>query len=73
MASAAGSMTVVVVVTVLVETMGRMMVLVNAYTGHPMWAMVMVMVNGSRETQTPAVEESRPGLSDSVSLHVMFL
>lgn len=68
LASAADSMTVVVV-----ETMGRMMVLVNAYTGHPMWATVMVMVNDSWETQTPAVEESRPGLSDSVSLHIMFL
>lgn len=76
LASAAGSMTMVVVVAVLVETMGRMMVLVvvvNAYTGHPMWATVMVMVNNSREAQTPAIEESRPGLSDSVSLHVMFL
>lgn len=77
LASAAGSVTVVVVVVaVLVETMGRMMVLVvvvNAYTGHPMWATVMVMVNDSRETQTPAEEESRPGLSNSVSLHVMFL
>lgn len=77
MASAAGSVSmVVVVVAVLVETMGRMMVLVvvNAYTGHPChMATVMVMANDSRETQAPAVEESRPGLSDSVSLHVMFL
>lgn len=77
LASAAGSVSMVVVVAVLVETMGRMMVLVvvvNAYTGHPCpMATVMVMANDSREAQAPAVEESRPGLSDSVSLHIMFL
>lgn len=71
------SMLVAVVVLVLVETMGRMVVVVvvNAYTGDPgHTAMVMmVMVNESRETQAPAMEESRPGLSDSVSLQVMLM
>lgn len=76
LASAAGSMSMVVAVVVLVvvETMGRMvMVVVNAHTGHPGHMVMVVMVNKSWETQAPAMEESRPGLSDSVSLHVMLL
>lgn len=61
------SMVMAVVMTMLVEMMGRMAVLavlvVNTYTGHPGHsATVMVMANDSRETQAPAMEESRPGL-----------
>lgn len=70
-ASVAGSVSVVMAV-VLVETMGRMAVLavlmVNTYA-----ATVMVMANDSWETQAPAMKESRPGLSNSVSLHIMLL
>lgn len=76
LASVAGSVSMMaVVMAVLVETMGRMAVLaVNTYTDHPSHrATVMVMANDSWETQAPAMEESRPGLSDSVSLHVMLL
>lgn len=82
LASVAGSMSMVmamVVVAVVVEPMGRTVVLVvvvNAYTGHPSYmamVMMMVMVNKPRETQAPAMEESRPGLSDSVSLHIVLL
>lgn len=64
-----------VVMAVLVKTMGRTAVLaVNTYTGHPSHrATVMVVANDSWETQAPAMEESRPGLSDSVSLHIMLL
>lgn len=80
LASAAGSASMVVVV----EAMRRMVTLVmemvvvmmKACTGHPRHVatvMAMVMVKGSQETPSPAVEESRPGLPDSVSLHVMFL
>lgn len=75
MASVAGSASMVVVV---VETMGRtvmlavevLAVVMKAYTGHPRH-MATVMVRDSQETQAPAMEESRPGLPDSVSLHVM--
>lgn len=68
-ASVVGSTSVVMSVmsVVVVETMGRMSVLsvlvVNAHTGHPSHtATVVVMVNDSRETQAPAMKESRPGL-----------
>lgn len=68
-------MVMVVVVAVLVEPVGRMVVLVvNTDTGHPgHMAMVMVMANDSRETQGPAIEESRPGSSDSVAFRVMLV
>lgn len=77
LASVADSASMVVVV---VETMGRtvmlamemLVVVMKACTGHPRnMATVMVMVRDSQETQAPAVEESRLGLPDSVSLHVM--
>lgn len=68
---------VMAVVAVLVGTVGRMVVLVvNTYTGHPghmATVMVMVMANDSRETQGPAMEESRPGSADSVALRVLLL
>lgn len=76
LASVAGSASMVVVV----ETMGRtvmlamevLVVVMKACTGHPRhMATVMVLVRDSQETQAPAMEESRPGLPDSVSLHVM--
>lgn len=65
-------------VVVVVETMGRtvmlavevLAVVMKARTGHP-GHMATVMVRDSQETQAPAMEESRPGLPDSVSLHVM--
>lgn len=74
LASVAGSASMVVVV----ETMGRtvmlavevLAVVMKACTGHPRH-MATVMVRDSQETQAPAMEESRPGLLDSVSLHVM--
>lgn len=79
MASAAGSVSMVVVVVAMrrVEAlvMERVVVVVKACTGHPRRVAtgMMVMVKGSQETPAPAMEESRPGLPDSVSLHVMFL
>lgn len=77
LASAAGSASMVVLVLV-VEAMRRtvmlamemLVVVMKACTAHPRHV-ASVMVRDSQETQAPAMEESRPGLPDSVSLHVM--